>query len=249
MEVEVPMSTCCPPLIVKPEPTVRLPKVVVPMPPLPVASKPLTSFDPKLMAALNRAPAEVERTGKAWVKDEMVVEPLVLTEKMEVLAPFLMSNTAKLEADEEVAWIITGMVVEAMLKLWIWSKATGEVVPKPTLVPLSNRKELAVVELAVYLTKKLAVPLPESLLLKVNQSAAWSWPVLLMEEKGRLRVKVVPEIEPLKMLPEVPVAKLVTGLPPNRVEVEVQVGWPAPLLIRKLPATPAWLNLKVVPSL
>jgi hypothetical protein len=99
--------------------------------------------------------------------------------------------------------------------------AVGEVVPKPRLVPLSNSKELAVVVLPVYLTKKLLVPLPLSLLLKLVQSAARSWPVLEMEEKGRFKVKVLAEILPLKMLPVVPVAKVVTTLLDRVIWVEV----------------------------
>lgn len=85
-------------------------------------------------------------------------------------------------------------------------------------------------------------------MLKVVQSVEDSWPVLFREAMGRFKVKVLPEIEPLKILPAVPVAKVVTGLAPNRVEVEVQVGWPVPLLIKKLPAVPAWLKRKVLPS-
>jgi hypothetical protein len=48
------------------------------------------------------------------------------------------------------------------------------VVPKARLVPLSNSRELAVVEAPVYLTRKLEVPEPESLLLNVVQSVPWS---------------------------------------------------------------------------
>lgn len=182
---------------------------------------------------------------------------------------------------------------------------------------------------------------PPTLLLKVNQSAEDSWPVLLKEAVGRLRVMEVVVVAMLKMLPEVPVAsdtemtfllasvpkswpavavamltlpKAVTlkmeealeeatlkgskvvvpwilkdtaeevaltpatvplsskapvdkveapvqratkpvvpvetiGVPLNKVEVEVQVGWPEALLMRKLPALPAWLKRKVEPSL
>ena len=78
------------------------------------------------------------------------------------------------------------------------------------------------VETPVNLTKKLLVPLPDSLLLKVAQSAACSWPVLAMEAKGKLRVKVEPEILPLKILPVVPVARVVTP-----VSVEAMVMEPA----------------------
>ena len=104
----------------------------------------------------------------------------------------------------------------------------------PILLPLSKIRELAVVEAPVYLTKKLAVPEPESLLLKVNQSEAWSWPVLTAEEKGRFKVKVLPKIEPLKMLPVVPVANTVTP-----VSVAAKVICPAVVvvIVMLLPAT------------
>ena len=59
-------------------PTVKLPRVVVPIPPFDTASKPLTSAEPRLIEPLYKAPAAVERTGKAWVKEDRVVDPLTV---------------------------------------------------------------------------------------------------------------------------------------------------------------------------
>ena len=49
-----------------------------------------------------------------------------------------------------------------------------------------------------------------------------NWPVMPLAAKGRFRVRVLPEIEPLKMLPVVPVARTVTP-----VSVEAKVICPA----------------------
>ena len=57
--------------------------------------------------------------------------------------------------------------------------------------------------------------------------------MLVMEANGRLRVRVFPEIEPLKMVPAVPVARVVTVLVAEakpRVEVETKVGTPEALI-------------------
>jgi hypothetical protein len=77
--------------------------VVVPVPPLATPRVPVTSEELSAMAALNKAPPLVLLTGRAALREEMVVEPLVVTVKSEELAPFLMSSTARLEAAEEVA--------------------------------------------------------------------------------------------------------------------------------------------------
>ena len=61
------------------------------------------------------------------------------------------------------------------------------------------------------------------MLLKVAQSAAWSWPVLVMEAKGRLRVKLLEEEARLKMLPAVPVAKEIAGQVAPLMEVIAEV--------------------------
>ena len=51
--VEVPIRTFCPPVMDRfGEETVRSPRVVVPMPPLLTASRPVTSEEPRLMAEL-----------------------------------------------------------------------------------------------------------------------------------------------------------------------------------------------------
>ena len=70
-------------------------------------------------------------------KEERVVEPLAVTLNKEELLPLRISITARVAAAEEVAWIITGMVVEEVEKLWMCKRAAGEVVPKARLVPLS----------------------------------------------------------------------------------------------------------------
>ena len=104
----------------------------------------------------------------------------------------------------------------------------GEVVPKAMFVPLSNSRELAVVELPVYLTRKLFVPVPPSLLLKVKKSVPCNWPVLTALAKGRLRVRELLEVEILKMLPAVPVETVVITLEDREMEVEVPIKtfWP-----------------------
>ena len=195
IEVEVPIKTLWPPVIARLEPTVKSPKVVVAVPPLVTPKTPETSLPPKAIAPLKSAPPEVDLTGRAWLRVLIVVEPLVVTLKIEVLAPLRKSKTAKVLAAEEVAWIITGIVVEADEKVWICKRAMGEVVPKPTLVPLSKSKELAVVELAVYLVKKLAVPAPESLLLKLVQSAEERIPEEVLAALPKLIVKALVVVE------------------------------------------------------
>ena len=112
--------------------------------------------------------------------------------------------------------------MEAAEKLCTCSKAAGEVVPKATLVPLSYSKELEVVEAPVNLTKKLLVPLPDSLLLKVVQSVLVRLPVLTMEALGMDMVRALPEMVAVNKLPLVLVETVVTGVPPKSVEVEVQ---------------------------
>ena len=67
---------------------------------------------------------------------------------------------------------------------------------------------------------------PESLLLKVTQSVPCNWPVMLLAEYGRFRVKVLPEILPLKIVPEVPVASTVTP-----VSVAAKVIEPAVVVV------------------
>ena len=64
--------------------TVRLPRVVVPIPPLETANRPVTSLEPRLIAPLNKAPPLVDLTGRAEEREEIVVEPLEATVKNEV---------------------------------------------------------------------------------------------------------------------------------------------------------------------
>lgn len=79
------------------------------------------------------------------------------------------------------------------------------------------------------------MPEPESLLLKLRKSVAWSWPVLTMEAKGRFRVKELVEVEILKILPRVPVAIFIMTLvfiPMVEVLVmEMPVPWVKSVLI------------------
>ena len=76
----------------------------------------------------------------------------------------------------------------------------------------------------MYLTRKLLVPFPESLLLKLKKSEFWSWPVLLILAKGRLTTRELPEprveVEMLKIVPAVPVETLLIKLA-GRVKVKV----------------------------
>jgi len=54
----------------------------------------------------------------------------------------------------------------------------------------------------------LTAPVPEFLLLKVNQSAEESWPVVVMLAVGMLITKALVEVVMLKMLPAVLVETL-----------------------------------------
>jgi hypothetical protein len=63
---------------------------------------------------------------------------------------------------------------------------------------------------------------PESLLLKVAQSVLVRLPVFTMEALGIEMVKALPEMVAVNRLPVVLVDTVVTGVPPNKVEVEVQ---------------------------
>ena len=78
------------------------------------------------------------------------------------------------------------------------------------------------VETPLNLTRKLPVPVPESLLLKVVQSVLVRLPVLTMDALGILMVRALPEMAAVKRLPLVLVATVITGVPPNKVEVAVQ---------------------------
>jgi len=59
--VEVPINTFCPPVMERLEPTVKEPRVVVPVPPLSAAKTPDTSLEPKFILPLNNVLDE-ERT-------------------------------------------------------------------------------------------------------------------------------------------------------------------------------------------
>lgn len=63
------------------------------------------------------------------------------------------------------------------------------------------------------------------MLLKFKKSEPWSWPVLTAEAIGRLMVKLLVEVEMLKIEPEVPVAMfwLRTTLLPKEMLVEVPI--------------------------
>jgi hypothetical protein len=98
------------------EPKDRLPRVVVPIPPLLRANTPLTSAEPRAMAPLNRAPAEVDLTGRAALREEMVVEPLEPRDSKVTPVELVMAKIGVVEP--EVPWIV--------------SLAMGVVVPIPT---------------------------------------------------------------------------------------------------------------------
>ena len=70
-------------------------------------------------------------------------------------------------------------------------------------------------------------------MLKVVKSAACSWPVLTVEAKGRLIVKLLVLVEMLKILPVVPVETLVMTLAPREMVVEVPIKTFCPPLIDK----------------
>ena len=102
--VEVPIITCLPSpeVKVKPEPRPMLPKVVVPRPPLATASNPVISVEPKFIAPLNKLPEAVERTGRAEVKELMVVEPLTVSLLIVVVARVDVAETFKFP---KITWL------------------------------------------------------------------------------------------------------------------------------------------------
>jgi hypothetical protein len=90
----------------------------------------------------------------------------------------------------------------------------------------------------VYLTTKPLVPAPDSLLLKLKKSEPWSWPVLVIEAKGRLMTRLLVEVEMLKILPELPVETFwITELASVIwVEVPIKTFWP-PEILSPVPET------------
>ena len=120
----------------------------------------------------------------------MPVEPLVLT-------------MARVMPVEEVILKGSKVVVPWMLKLTL-----EDVALTPATVPLSRMMLSAVALGPVDLIRKPLLKEPESLLLKVNQSADDSWPVLVILAVGRLTTKALVEVVMLKMLPAVPVETL-----------------------------------------
>jgi hypothetical protein len=153
--VEVPIKTFCPPLMSKFDPTVKLPRVVVPMPPLEDVNTPLTSLEPNAMAPLNSTPVAVERTGRAEVKEDIVVEPEtvkvpVMEEEAKKEAPLTVSPVE--EALAKVDWPVTNKlplvktVVEALVtvKTLVVELKVKLVEVAKVLVPAPNRISLAV---------------------------------------------------------------------------------------------------------
>jgi len=60
----------------------------------------------RTIAPLNRAPAEVDRTGRAWVREEMVVEPVTdSVPVMEVVARVLTPETVKAVEEALPNWL------------------------------------------------------------------------------------------------------------------------------------------------
>ena len=151
-----------------------------------------------------------------------------------------------------------------LLVPWRLKEMEEEVAPIPATVPLSMRMPAAVEEAPVALTTKPLVKAPESLLLKLKKSEAESWPVLLMEEKGRLKTAELVEVEILKILPEVPVETfIITLLVTARVEVpdrampvpavsreemSEKLGAKEPLDLKTWKAVPPRVERKVLPS-
>lgn len=85
--------------------------LLVPVPPLATARTPLTSLLPKAMAPLNNEPPDVERTGRAEVKEEMVVEPLAAMTNREV--PVEEEMVKRLE-EPATPWMVTVEEVEVV---------------------------------------------------------------------------------------------------------------------------------------
>ena len=77
--------------------------VDVAVPPLAIVKTPDTSEEPKAIAPLNREPPDVDLTGRAWVKEEMVVEPFTPTDRKD--CP-VVEATVKMGRvwEEEEAW-------------------------------------------------------------------------------------------------------------------------------------------------
>jgi len=71
------------------KPTKVVPRVEEPVPPLATARMPEMSDDPevRLIAPLNKAPAAVDLTGKAEVKEVIVVEPTTTNGTLGVVVP------------------------------------------------------------------------------------------------------------------------------------------------------------------
>ena len=167
----------------------------------------------------------------AWgVVVPIPTEPLALT-------------TSKLTPVAVFTWKGSKVVVP-----WMRKETEEEEALTPETVPSSRIMLLAVVLAPVALIIKPLLREPESLLLKLKKSAACSWPVLTMEEKGRFRVKVLEEMLPLKIVPEVPVARVVTP-----VSVEAMVICPGVVVVMVMlaPATrlPGWYLVPVLSAI
>ena len=119
--------------------------MVEPVPPLATDRVPVMAEEPlaKLIAELYKAPAEVEKTGRAWFRLLMVVEPLSITE-----------NTV---VEAELTKLVKIVVADVSGPQRV-SLEEGEVVPKPTLPLLATYKSLIPDELATF--KISLVPLP-----------------------------------------------------------------------------------------
>jgi hypothetical protein len=112
--------------------------VEVAVPPLLTPRTPETSLLPKAIAPLYRAPAFVDLTGRAEVREEMVVEPLVATDRKEAPEVEATVKIGKVWAEEE-AWTTKEAwgVVELMPKLWEEFNQTKLLLPAVVLAAVA----------------------------------------------------------------------------------------------------------------
>jgi hypothetical protein len=172
--VEVPIKTFCPPVTDKPLPTVKEPRVEVPIPPLATERIPLTSELPKAMEPLKRLPLLSLRTLPPVDKEEMVVEPLLPTE-----------NKVLPEEEEMVKGFMAALA-------WTWNWAEGVVVLMPTLPPLVTLN-MDVPEEEETL-KESKVPVPWTLKLTVEEVALTPTTVPLFK-KSAAEVRLEEEVQ------------------------------------------------------
>jgi hypothetical protein len=172
-------------------------------------------------------------------RELMVVEPLTAT---------LMNDWPEVEAMTKIGKVW----VEAEATTYRLAPAGVEVLIIKLLTVLSHRKlaDDCVLDAPLAKTTCPEVKEPESLLLKVVQSAVVNCPLLATLAFGRFMTKALVVVVMLKPVPAVPVETLLMllMLPRPRVEVETKLGAAAPLDCRICPAVPAKVERNVVPS-